>query len=215
MLFRRRRELTFRERMRELLYPRKGFWRGLSYGLQRLRRIPGSPESIALGFAVGTFISFSPFYTMHIPLTLAIAWVLGGSLVGGFAGTFVANGLTTPPIALLAITTGDLVLGRGGGGIGISQVTDGFARAFGGLWDVILALFGPSAADFSALLPFLTEIFLPYLVGGTLTGLVAAIAGYYACLRVVASYQARRLRKLEQRAATRPRSNAASRGAAE
>lgn len=215
MLFRRRKELTFRERMRELLYPRKGFWRGLSYGLQRLRRIPGTPESIALGFAVGTFISFSPFYTMHIPLTLAISWLLGGSLVGGFAGTFVANGLTTPPIAFLAITTGDLVLGRGRDSVGVAQIADGFARAFGGLWDVILALFGPSTPDFSALLPFFTDIFLPYLVGGTLTGLVAAVVGYYACLRVVASYQARRLRKLEQRAAARPGPDAAPRGAAE
>ena len=60
MIFKRRDKAPVGERLREVLYPRKGFWRGMEYVRKRLHRLPDSPHRIALGFACGAFVSFMP-----------------------------------------------------------------------------------------------------------------------------------------------------------
>ena len=65
MIFRRRRRPSFLARMRETMMPRKGIWRGFDYINKRMRRLPDSPHRIALGFACGVFVSFSPFFGFH------------------------------------------------------------------------------------------------------------------------------------------------------
>ena len=81
MIFKRRDKPPFRERLREALYPRKGFWRGMDYIRKRLHRLPDSPHRIALGFACGAFASFTPFFTMHILLAAGLAWVMRGNIL--------------------------------------------------------------------------------------------------------------------------------------
>jgi uncharacterized protein len=50
---------------------------------------------------------------------------------------------------------------------------------------------------------FFTDVVLPYLVGGLLPGLIAAIAAYYLSRPLIRTYQARRRARLLSRARER------------
>ncbi|HEU0222393.1 MAG TPA: DUF2062 domain-containing protein [Paracoccaceae bacterium] len=196
MMFRRRDPQSTASRLRAAFYPRKGWRRGFDYVLQRVRRLPDTPHNIAFGFAWGTFASFTPLYGLHIPLTLLVTWLGRGNLLAGFIGTFVGNALTTPFIAVAAITTGNILLGREVGAHNFADIARAFAEAFGGLWQIGKSLFGFGEAAPGRLLPFFHDIFLPYMVGGAATGLLAGILAYFACRGIVAAYQMRRRRRL-------------------
>lgn len=196
MIFRRRNPAGWWSQIREAFYPRKGWRRGFDYLVQRVRRVPDSPHRIALGFACGTFVSFSPFYTLHIPLTLGLAWLTRASLIGGFIGTFVGNFMTTPFIALGAIATGNLVLGRQVSTGSFAEIASAFGEAFGGLWQIAKSFFGYGEAAPERLLPFFHEVFLPYMIGGAILGVPAGLAAYWLSRGAVAAYQARRRGRL-------------------
>ena len=75
MLFRRRNPVTISERLRALLWPRKGFRRGPRYITLRILRLSSTPHSIAVGVAAGVASSFTPFFGLHIVIAVALAFV--------------------------------------------------------------------------------------------------------------------------------------------
>jgi len=175
MIFKRREKPPFWERLREIVYPRKGLWRGMDYIRKRLHRLPDSPHRIALGFACGAAASFTPFFGFHIVLAAAVAWLLRGNILAAAFGTIVGNPLTFPFIAAFSLNTGWRILGTG-----------------------TLAAEG----DFSVgwLLENFEQIFLPYLVGGILPGLLCGVICYWFIGPIVEAYQKRRRRRLAERA---------------
>lgn len=201
MIFKRRDKPPFWGRLRETLYPRKGFWRGMGYVRKRLHRLPDSPHRVALGFACGAFISFTPFFTLHFFLAAALAWAFRANILASIFGTAVGNPLTFPFIATGSLWLGRYLLGRGGEQSNFEAVTHAFAEAFNSLSVTMQSWFGygPSMAD--GLLLFLDDVFLPYLIGGLVPGLVCAVVCYWIIGPIVAAYQERRSKKLAARAA--------------
>jgi len=175
MIFKRRDKPPFRDRLREFVYPRKGMWRGLDYIRKRLHRLPDSPHRIALGFACGAFASFTPFFGFHIILAAGLGWLARGNVLAAVFGTIVGNPISFPFIAAASLETGWWILGTSGGSTG---------------------------SDFSVgwLLDNIEQIFLPYLVGGVLPGLLAGVISYWTIGPIVAAYQKRRRRRLARRA---------------
>jgi len=199
MIFKRRERPKLWLRFREFLYPRKGFWRGFDYVGKRMRRLPDTPHRIALGFACGAFASFSPFFTLHFVLAALLAWMLRANIVAGLFGTVVGNPFSFPLICSLSLWLGRLMLGRESDGSDFDAVMDAFGRGATAIWDSIKAIFGYGTADLEGIVVFLDGVFLPYLVGGLLPGLVFAIASYWLIGPVVAAYQERRRRKIQER----------------
>ncbi|MEC7208930.1 MAG: DUF2062 domain-containing protein, partial [Pseudomonadota bacterium] len=72
-MFRRRVPLSFSAKIREILWPRKGFARLYSYLVQRVLRMPGSAYSLASGFACGVAVSFTPLIGFHLLLAFGVA----------------------------------------------------------------------------------------------------------------------------------------------
>lgn len=179
-MFKRRRGPFHPDQLREWFVPRKGWNRGIRYLHLRLRRLPGSPHSIALGFAFGTLLSFTPLFGFHIFVAVGFAYVLGGNLLAAALGTAVGNPLTFPIIAAISIRLGNAFLGHP---VDPAAAEDIEARF------VVLQfpeLFG--------------NLFLPYLIGGLLLGLPAAFVGYLVMRPLAAAYQARRAaRRRKQR----------------
>ena len=62
MVFKRRDKLHWVENLRAYILPRTGWKRTLTYMAHRLKRLPDTPERIALGLAFGVFTSWSPFF---------------------------------------------------------------------------------------------------------------------------------------------------------
>ena len=200
MIFRRRQRPSFLSRMRESLMPRKGMWRGVDYINKRMRRLPDSPHRIALGFAVGAFVSFSPLFGLHFILAALIAWALRANVLAAVFGTVVGNPLTFPFISVSSLWLGRWMLGRTSGGSEFEKVTRAFAEGLNAIWGTVKSWFGYGPSMLEGLLAFLDNIFLPYLIGGILPGLVAGAVCYWLLGPIVAAYQERRRKRLDKRA---------------
>src|SRR2546422_11400139 len=70
-----------------------------------------TPERIALGFAVGVFLAFSPFLGLHTLLGLTLAFLFGLNRVAVLVGLFVNNPWTLVPIYAAATYIGGIFLG--------------------------------------------------------------------------------------------------------
>jgi len=205
MIFKRRERPKPLNRMREFLYPRKGFWRGFGYIGKRMRRLPDTPHRIALGFACGAFASFSPFFTLHFFLAAFCAWILRGNVIAALFGTIVGNPLSFPAIAASALWLGRLVLGRKDDGSDFDAVMKAFGEGATAVWVSTRSLFGAGQADVAGMALFFDQVFLPYLIGGAMMGLPAAFASYWVVGSVTDAYQKRRQRKFDELAAERRR----------
>ncbi|MGF1501569.1 MAG: DUF2062 domain-containing protein [Paracoccaceae bacterium] len=205
MVFGRRNKETFWDRTRNFLYPRKGFWRGVGYIKQRMKRLPDTPHRIALGFACGAFASFTPFFTLHFFVAAFFAWILRANMFAALAGTIVGNPFTITLIASSSLWLGRWILGQRANGSNIDAVWDAFGTAFDGLWATLKSWVGLGPAEPTGLLTFFHDLFLPYLVGGAVWGFLAGAGTYVLLWPLVAAYQAARQRRFDERAAARRR----------
>ncbi len=196
MVFKRRDKPPFFSRLREVLLPQKGWRRGIEYLGHRVRRLPDTPHRISLGLACGLFASFTPFFGLHFILAVAFARVVRGNILAALIGTAFGNPLTFPFIASIALKTGRAILGHAPGTSNFQMLTKAFREFFEVLWQSLLSLAGSGEAQWAKLTIFLQDVFWPYLVGGILPGLIAAIACYFLCRPVVAAYQVRRRARL-------------------
>lgn len=181
-----------------ILYPRGGWRRAVTYNWHRLRRLPDQPHRIARGFACGVYVSFTPFFGLHFFLGALMGWLIRGNVIASALGTFVGNPLTFPFIAVASIGLGRKLLGVHGD-VSPQHVFFEFAGATKQLWHNIGALFGPENAQWDRLSIFFDNLFLPYLVGGLIVGLPIAIATHYMVVPIFTAYHNHRIKKMADR----------------
>lgn len=92
------------------MWPKRGFSRLVGYLVQRVLRLPGTPYSIACGVACGAAISFTPFLGLHLILSAAICYPLGGNLIAAWIGTAIGNPWTIPVFLVAAREIGNSIL---------------------------------------------------------------------------------------------------------
>jgi uncharacterized protein (DUF2062 family) len=102
-----------------MIWPRSGWRRALKYIGYRVIRMPGTPYSIAAGFASGAAMSMTPFIGLHFILSALLAWLVGGNLLASAFGTIVGNPWTFPFIWVWTYYLGSLVLGTGHAAAGL------------------------------------------------------------------------------------------------
>ena len=79
--------------------------------LLQLKRLKGTPYSVAAGFACGVAISFTPFIGFHLILAAVTAWIIRGNVVSSAIGTLIGNPWTFPFIWITVLSTGRFFLG--------------------------------------------------------------------------------------------------------
>ena len=221
-MFRRRTPLSYTRATFEALWPRKGWWRPLYYLKHRAARLPDPPDRIARGVMTGVVVTFTPFFGLHMVLAAVLAKVMRANMLAAVAGTFIGNPLTFPFIVVASLWTGKRMLGR--------PMEDGlvqdFFRRFGDaaedLWHNLTAPFkAGDVMHWAGLGRFWNELFLPYLIGGILPGMVCGLIAYYLTLPAVTAWQkgrearagkrlARKLERMRKKA-----EKAAAKGAAQ
>lgn len=192
MVFKRRDPKSWPRTALELLWPKGGWSRAFQYVRHRVHRLPDSPERIARGVWAGVFTTFTPLYGFHFLIAVLIARLMRGNMLASLMGTFFGNPLTYVPIGIASLTTGHWILG--------TQVDQDVHRSFGGkfvdagadLKDNFMAMFTDANADWTRLSVFYDEIFLPYLIGGILPGIICASVCYYLSVPLIRAYQKRR-----------------------
>jgi hypothetical protein len=151
----------------------------LGWLLRRLRlllQVEDSPRHVALAFAVGVFVSFSPFLGVHTALSLGIAFVFRLNRVAILVGTWVNNPWTIGPVYTAGTLLGCALLGV----------------APSSLAGVDFRLHGREF--YAALFEGFRPLLLPFLLGNLIVAAAAALATYFVVRRV-----------LEKRRAARPR----------
>ena len=174
-MFRRRNKPGWVARAREFLWPRRGWRRAGTYVLHRVRRLPGSPYSIAAGFACGAAMSFTPYIGFHFFGAALLAWIIGGNLMASAIGTVVGNPWTFPFIWAGIFQLGVWMLG----------------------WDMSHAI--PDELTLSYIFERPGAILLPMSVGAVPAVVVVWCAVYWPVRQLVADYQRLRRRRRERR----------------
>lgn len=201
-MFKRRTKLSFWAWSKEQVYPRKGFVRAIKYFWHRLRRLPDPPHRVARGVFAGTFVNFPPIFGFQLLAAAGLAWVMRGNILAALLGTFLSNPITTPIIAIVSLKLGHWMLGTPDGG-SLNSVFTAFAGAGAELWHNVVSMFTPEVAHWDGLLEFWRTIYLPYLVGSILPGLVASFALAWATVPLVHAYQTLRKRRREKKRAAK------------
>ncbi|THK39718.1 DUF2062 domain-containing protein [Ensifer sp. MPMI2T] len=179
MLFRRRKPVTISERLRALLWPRKGLSRGLRYVALRILRLSSSPHSIAVGVAAGAASSFTPFFGLHIVLAVALASIFSGNLIAAAITTALANPVTIPVILTASYEIGTV----------LTEPQDGTAVSGAEIGNMVerlelTELWGP--------------VFKPMLIGSLPLAIVGALVFYPLAYQAARLFQQRRRRARSQ-----------------
>lgn len=198
MVFKRRNPRSVWDWTRQMVYPTGGFWRAIQYVRLRLTRLPDEPHRIARGVFAGVFASFTPFFGFHFVIAGLIAWLIRGNILAALLATFVGNPLTTPFIAITAVEVGHWLLGVDSP-LNFLSIVAAFANAGSELWHNFTAVFTDATVKWGSLHRFFDTIFLPYLVGGILPGLIVSLLFYWGTIPLVRAYQRIRANKLRER----------------
>lgn len=119
------------------------------------------PGHIAAGFAVGVFISFTPFFGLHTPIAIALAFIFRLNKITCITGAWINTPLTVVPVLLASYNLGRFLRGK--------PATE---MVFKGL-------------DWHHLQPYATSI----LLGSSVIGFVAAVAAYFICYWLVVAFR--------------------------
>jgi uncharacterized protein (DUF2062 family) len=161
-----------------------------------MARLPGTPYSIAAGFACGAAISFTPFVGLHFVLGGILAWIIRSNIIASAIGTAVGNPWTFPFIWLWVHRLGTWL----GAGRDSHIVADlNFSELFGAVLEAMLNF------DFTYLIDTAAPVLWPMFVGSIPTAIVAWIFFYLPLKPLVANYQKRRhRRRMRRNAAMKP-----------
>ena len=201
MVFKRRTPRTYLQFVSESFYPKGGWRRASQYVVHRLRRLPDPSHKISRGIAAGVFTSFTPFFGLHFLFSAGLAWLMRGNILAALLATFVGNPITFPIIAAISMEIGSYILGVRS--LPLPLVLGSFSDAANDLWHNFVAIFTPDTTHWEGLIRFWERVFLPYLVGGFLPGIAAAIASYFLANPVIAAYQKARVARLKKKFAKR------------
>lgn len=183
MLFSPRHRPGWPVRVRDALWPRRGFVRAARYIALRIQRLGGSAEGLARGVAIGVFVATLPLPGLQIALAASLAWVARGNVPAAVLGTFWANPVTLPVLWLSAHWVGSQVLGSAAA----LTAADLTAR----LVHLKAALMTPGSQTLAAAWDALWPVFMPTLIGAVPIAIVSAVVFYWFALNLIEEYRRR------------------------
>ena len=152
-----------------------GFWR-------KLLQLDDTPESIALGAAVGMFIAWTPTVGIQMVMVFLVALVIPMNRLAAVIFIYISNPLTMIPLYYLSYLLGLQILGDQG------MSYDEFLVFFNEIQEV-----ASRETFWTAMKVFLEQLGYPVLkaltLGGTLIGILTAIPTYPLTLKWVKEYR--------------------------
>jgi uncharacterized protein (DUF2062 family) len=139
---------------------------GIREKIKGILRFSDPPDRLALAFAIGVFIAFTPTVGLHTISALFVASVFRVNKAVTFAGTLISNPYTQIPVWGVCLWFGSELLGQ----------RIGFDLDWGNLslWNL-----------WAELKPLLLPLFL----GATVLGILAAIVSYLILYYLVKRYR--------------------------
>ncbi len=151
----------------------------------RILRLTASPYAVAIGVALGVFVSWTPFIGVHFVMAFALTYLFSGNMVAAALGCAAfGNPLTYPFIWGTTWEVGHLLLNRGDEmhGQSIDLAALFHELHLNELWRPVLE---------------------PMLVGSIPPAVVTSVIAYFAIFYAVRGFQSRRRERLMERARLR------------
>lgn len=152
----------------------------------------GSPEAIALGFAIGTFVAFAPIVGLQSIVALLLTTLVNANRPVSLIPLVITNPASIVPVYAFTYWVGSFFWK----GPPLDQVRQVLEEAAGRLAEVG---FWELAEPLRALLALGGDVFVPLWIGGAIVGLAAGAAVYPVTVVLVragrARLQARRRRR--------------------
>jgi uncharacterized protein (DUF2062 family) len=139
----------------------------ISQMLIRMRQLEGNPHYVALGMAVGIFVSITPIIPLQTLVAIALAYLVRGSKSAAALGTWLSNPITIPLVYYSNYKLGCLMLG---------YQTTLDAIAFD---------------SFSQLMELGLEVTWAMIVGGVVIGSILGVVAYFVTFRVFVTLRRR------------------------
>jgi len=127
--------------------------------ITRFKQLNGDPHYVALGMAIGVFISVTPTIPFHTVIALALAFILRGSKAAAAIGVWFSNPITIP------------LFYKGSYDLGVS----------------ILGNSAPFSTEYESILELLklgADVTIAMITGGVILGILPAIAAYFITRRI-------------------------------
>lgn len=129
----------------------------LKQQFKKILSLDAHPGHIAAGFAVGVFISFTPFFGLHTPMAIAMAFLFRLNKLTCLTGAWVNTPLTVVPVLAASYKLGLALQGKPPTELSFTSL------------------------DWHSLQPHAKSIVL----GSSIIGFVAALAAYFICYWLV------------------------------
>jgi uncharacterized protein (DUF2062 family) len=139
--------------------------------LHALLKLDDPPHKLALAFALGVFIAFSPILGFHLLVALVLGWMFGLNRLVLVTASFINNPWTVVPLYGFCIWFGMKITGSGASNPQIAWNELNFANS----WQILK--------------PYLWS----YIAGTLIVGGIAAFLSYFLFYGVVVRYRKREL----------------------
>jgi uncharacterized protein (TIGR03546 family) len=136
----------------------------LKLQFKKILSLDAHPGHISAGFAVGVFISFTPFFGLHTPLAIALAFIFRLNKITCITGAWINTPLTIVPVLAASYKLGRFLRGKPARELAFNNLD----------WH-----------DWHHLQPYAKSI----LLGSSIIGFVAALAAYFACYWMVTFFR--------------------------
>ena len=146
--------------------------------LKRILHTDDPPHRLALGIAIGMFVTFTPTFGFQMLLVAFGAWVLRANKIVGLPIVWISNPATMVPIYWACFEVGRAVLGSEPMG---DQWWYNFSHPPVGWWLRVKFYWSE-----------LIDIATPLWIGSVVVGLALAVPTYYVVLYLVRSYRLKR-----------------------
>ena len=138
----------------------------INHWIQRTKALNGEPRYVAMGMAVGTFVSATPTIPFQTLIAVTLAFILRGSKAAAAIGVWLSNPITFPVFYLASYKTGAFLFG-------ISDIP---------------SIAGQTMSD---LLKLGFDITLAAITGGMVIGIFLAIGAYIITHKIVCKIRSR------------------------
>ncbi len=143
--------------------------------LVRLRR---SPQAIAGGFALGTFIAFTPTIGFQIALVLFLATFLNFNRPAAISSVWITNAATMAPVYTFNYWVGSFIWA----GPDVSEVYQTFAAI---TLQLLKMDFWQIQRQFRTVLDLGSDILVPLVIGSLIVGICAAVFVYLLAISLL------------------------------
>lgn len=134
---------------------------------ERVKKLHGDPHYVAMGMAIGVFISITPTIPFHTVIAVALAFIFRGSKAAAALGVWFCNPLTAPLFYWGSYKAGMLFLGNP----------------------------GPFNVKFESILELIklgTDVTMAMIMGGVILGILPGIAAYFLTRKIFFAIRSRK-----------------------